>query len=193
MAPKIIFLRHAQAEHNVAFHTDGDSAFLNPAYKDAKLTEEGLKQARAVGKELSKFDILDIWSSSLTRCIQTTLEVYEEVNCNELFLHDNLLERQGGGHICNERKSKTELLKDYPYFKMKYLPDLPAFWGEREDTYTLHQRMFMLLKLLQDIYKDEDSNKYVLIVSHADAIFSFTNKSLENAKFVILTFQEIFE
>lgn len=193
MAPKFIFLRHAQAEHNVAFHNEGESAFHNPLYKDAKLTEKGIQQAQETANELAKLDIIDIWCSPLTRCIQTTLEVFEEVNCNKIYLHDNLLERLGGGHVCNERRAKHELKKEYSFFEMKQLPELPAFWSEREDNYAVYQRMFMFMKLMEDIYKDKSSEKYVLIVSHADAIATFTKKVLENAKYVILSLQEIFE
>ena len=95
MSPRFIFLRHGEAEHNVAFHKEGASVFKEEAYRDAKLTAKGIEQAIEAAKALSSLKIEAIWSSPLTRCIQTAEEVFEEVDCDELYLHDNLLERLG--------------------------------------------------------------------------------------------------
>lgn len=191
--PKFIFVRHGEAEHNVAFHQVGESAFTDPKHKDAPLTEEGIKQARKTGEVLSEagYKILDLWSSPLTRCIQTSLEIYEEVNLSELVLHDSLLERQGGGHICNDRKSTADLKKEYAFWNTLFLPTLPSLWIERENETSLQRRMLSFVLLLSDIYKNVAEDSYVLVVGHCDAIFSLTKKSLKNAEYVILSLDEI--
>lgn len=193
--PKFIFVRHGEAEHNVAFHQVGDSAFTNPKYKDAPLTDEGIKQARKTGEALSEtgYKILDLWSSPLTRCIQTSLELYEELNLGELVLHDSLLERQGGGHICNDRKSPAELKKEYAFWNMLFLPTLPPMWIERENETSLQRRMLSFVLLLSEIYRNVAEDSYVLIVSHSDAICSLIKKPLKNAEYAILSLEEILE
>ena len=198
MPLKFIFVRHAEAKHNADFHIEGETAFSKEENRDAPLTEKGKKQAQATGITLSPLDILDIWSSPLTRCLETAEEIYEEVNCNELFLHDNLLERQGGNHICNMRQLKKEIKKKYSLWKTDYLPEFGPFWIERESTVSVQSRMLMFVQYLHfiyskslEMYKDMDKDRYILIISHNDAICCLTGKSLANAEHVILTFEEI--
>jgi broad specificity phosphatase PhoE len=190
--PKFIFVRHGQAEHNVAAHgPEGDKAYENPAYKDAPLTPEGVKQAKATGEALADLKILDIWASPLTRTIQTAEEIFEETSAQKLYLHDNLLELLGGGHICNDRKPKSEIKSQFPLWRTEYLPELPPFWKERENQYSMHSRMDMLIYLLAQIYKDSPEDSYVCIVSHWGAIHSFTGKALNNAEYVIHTLEDL--
>lgn len=40
--PKIIVVRHGQAEHNVAFDAIGDAAYEDPLYRDSRLTHTGV-------------------------------------------------------------------------------------------------------------------------------------------------------
>ena len=40
--PKIIFVRHGQAAHNVAFESLGSKAYEDPRYRDSKLTQTGM-------------------------------------------------------------------------------------------------------------------------------------------------------
>jgi broad specificity phosphatase PhoE len=193
MPVKFIFLRHGEATHNVAFHVEGTSAFSKDEYKDAPLTQKGIDQAKEAGTALASLKILDIWSSPLSRCIHTAQEVFEEVNATSLYLHDHLLERQGGDTPCNERKCKSQIKYDYPIWDVKHLPDLPALWIRCEDSYTLRQRMYMFVMLLADLYKDESDSSHVLLVSHSDAIAALTGKVLKNAEYVVLTLAEILQ
>lgn len=196
--PSFIFVRHGQAEHNVAAHgPEGDSAYRNPTYKDAPLTEEGVKQARETGLALAQYNIIGLWSSPLTRCIQTSLEILEETSATCISLHDNLLERLGGGHACNYRKSKSDILKipcveDIPgLFNLENLPDYPPLWGARENTHSVTHRMYSICMLLNYIYANSPENSYIVVTSHADAIWCLTGKSLKNAEYVIKTMDEL--
>jgi broad specificity phosphatase PhoE len=77
--PKFIFVRHGEAQHNVDFHVKGQAAFTDPANKDAPLTAEGIQQAKATANALETIPlILGIWSSPLTRAIQTAEEIFKE-------------------------------------------------------------------------------------------------------------------
>lgn len=191
MPPTFTFVRHGEALHNVAFHLEGPSAFKDEQNRDAKLTVKGVEQAMDVAKKLSSLKIRAIWSSPLTRCMQTAEEIFEEVDCNELYVNDNLLERLGNGNLMNERSTKAELKKNFGIWNMDTLPDRPPFWEKYETDYALRQRMFMFIMLLTDIYSECNEDTHVLIVGHSDAIEALTGKHLKNAEYVSLTLKDI--
>lgn len=192
MPPSFIFVRHGQAAHNVAAHgPEGDAAYLNEAYKDAPLTEEGKAQAKATGEALANCNIVGMWSSPLTRCIQTADEIFELTSAQDLYLHDSLLEILGGGHVCNDRKTRRELKKAYPHCNLENIPDYPPMWILRENSYSVTNRMMSFCFLLAEIYKDMSEDSYVVIVSHWGAIQALTGAALKNAEFVIKTLEEL--
>lgn len=190
---KFIFVRHGEAEHNVAFHREGNSVFQDEKYKDAPMTPKGIEQARKTAEKLvEKFgrnSYAGLWSSPLTRTIQTSLELFEEINVDEMILHDNLIERQGANNKMNERTWKHKIEAEYSCFNYDYLPDGPANYIDKENKYALRQRMFMLISLLQDLYAKSDK-EYVILVSHHDAIHALTGKSLANAEYCVTTLKE---
>lgn len=191
MNPRFIFVRHGEATHNVAFRQAKDErVFRDPVHEDAPLTEEGVRQAQQTGTRLSSYKIQDIWCSPLTRCIQTAIEIFEETSAQTLYFHDSLIERLGGGHICNTRKPRSVLRERYPLFDATFLPETPAQWTARENLYALRQRMLSMVLTLNEFYKHESAFD-IVIVSHADAIYALTEKSLANAEFVVLTLEEI--
>jgi broad specificity phosphatase PhoE len=192
MPPKFIFVRHGEATHNVAFkQTKDESVFRMPEFEDAPLTETGIKQTQETAKVLASYEILDIWCSPLTRAIQTAEEIFEEVNCGQLYLHDNLLEMLGGGHVCNCRQAKIKLQTTYPYWNTTLLPEFPPIWVEAESTSAVRTRMLMLVLYLANLYKDAQESSHVLLISHANAIGSLTGKSLKNAEFIVLSLDGI--
>lgn len=189
MAPKFIFLRHGEAEHNVAFHEAGESAFQDPKYQDAPLTEKGRSQAREVGQKLFEFQILDVWTSPLTRALQTCEELFEELNVGTIYMHDSLLERQG--QMCNKRAGKHSLKKKYFIFNMEFLPDLPADWIDKEPQLPVLQRMRSFVFQLADMYKSMPEDSHILIVGHGDALTSLTGKTFKNCEFHIMSLEEL--
>ena len=186
MPPKFILVRHGEAEHNVLFHQVGVSAFSDPKVKDAPLTEKGVKQAQETGKALSQMKLLDIWCSPLTRTIQTAEEIFEEAGINSIYLHDNLLETQGGNHVCNERKAKYELKKKYNMWDMSFMAEMAAYWIERESVYSARSRIKMLLMWLTELYKEKSEEYHVVLVTHKDLIYSLTGKELSNGEYIIV-------
>jgi len=193
MPPKFIFIRHAEAEHNVAFHVVGESAFKNEQFRDAPLTKKGIEQAQLAAKQLESYKIMDLWCSPLQRCRQTALELFEELTINHMYLHDCLLERQGDGYVCNIRKAKKELQEDEDavIFDVGFLAEKPAEWSQRESSSCLVQRMKMLILQLADMYSSYDESYHILIVSHGDALGFLLERSFKNAEFVIMSVDEI--
>jgi probable phosphoglycerate mutase len=189
---KFIFVRHGEATHNKEFNDRGCNdykVFSEEAFRDAPLTEKGIKQARKTGErmalELKDIQIEAIWSSPLTRCIQTAEEIFEEMDVVSCVLHDNLLEGQGNKQCSNERKSKKDIQNQFNIWKTEYISDIPAVWSSSESIYTMRHRMFMICHLLHDLYANDGPNAGVIIVSHHNVIESLVGRSLSNAEFVV--------
>jgi len=189
---QFVFLRHGEATHNKAFHEENqnESIFTNEEFRDAPLTPLGISQARAVGKKLAIEFGLDgwtgMWCSPLTRAIQTANEIYEEINVDNLYLHDDLIEAQGKNYVCNYRLTRDEI--DKKYFSMwgtKDLADVQSRWNRSENPYRVRYRMWMLCAFLSELYKDKP-NPRILIVSHANAIQELTGTYLKNCEYCVV-------
>lgn len=189
---QFVFLRHGEATHNKAFHQENqnESIFTNEDFRDAPLTSLGIEQAQAVGKKLAIEFGLDgwtgMWCSPLTRAVQTANEIYEEINVDNLYLHDNLIEAQGKNYVCNYRLTRDEI--DKKYFSMwetKDLADVQSKWNKSENTSTVRYRMWMLCAFLSELYKDKP-NPRILIVSHANAIQDLTGIYVKNCEYCVV-------
>lgn len=55
--------------------------------------------------------------SSLTRTLQTFDIIRMHTPCAKAIVTDFLLERQGGGHICNQRRDLDTLQRKFPGFE----------------------------------------------------------------------------
>jgi broad specificity phosphatase PhoE len=114
---EFVFIRHAQATHNVAAESRGESAYNDPAFRDAVLTDEGhLQTARVRREHGAEFaGILTpsvIYCSPLRRCRQTLLSVLPFAVDMPVRLDDRLMEPQS--HVCNHRIERDELVGDCP-------------------------------------------------------------------------------
>jgi broad specificity phosphatase PhoE len=185
--PTFIFLRHGEAQHNVAQRQYGDSAYEDPRWKDAHLSPHGHQQTILAGEEIARrfgSEFRAIWSSPLSRCIQTAQNVHQNIRTPARILHDSLLERLGGGHVCNERMSKVDIVIQYPGWQSQFLPkEGPQMGSVREPHESVKMRMKSLLLYLTDLYKNE--TRPILIVTHHDAIEDLFDVSLRNAEFYV--------
>jgi broad specificity phosphatase PhoE len=108
------FIRHGEAEHNVAARIHGDGAYMDPAYRDAPLTEMGLQQAEGTRFVLNYHQPFGaIYCSPLRRCIQTLRCALTDADVRAVHLDDHLMEPQGS-HICNKRASREEIAVSVP-------------------------------------------------------------------------------
>jgi broad specificity phosphatase PhoE len=180
-----VFLRHGEAQHNVAQREVGDIAYEDSQWRDAHLSPRGHQQALAVGEEIAaRFgpQFQAIWSSPLSRCIQTALDVQQSIQAPHRVLHDSLLECLGGGHVCNDRMEKVDIVIQYPGWQSHFLPNLPPQWGSvRENVESVRMRMKSVLSHLEERYAG--TTRPILIVSHHDAIQALFGVSLRNGEF----------
>ncbi len=182
-----VFLRHGEAAHNVAQRDVGDIAYQDPQWRDAHLSGRGREQALMAGEEIaarfgSQFQA--IWSSPLSRCIQTALQVEQSLHAPHRVLHDSLLECLGGGHVCNERMEKVDIVIQYPGWQSHLLPNSPQQWGSvRENEESVRARMKSLLLYLESKYAG--ARLPILVVTHHDAIEALFGVSLQNCQYYV--------
>jgi broad specificity phosphatase PhoE len=117
---EFVFIRHAQATHNVAAEIRGDSAYEDPTFRDAELTDEGHLQVSRVRRERGAefagpsgaLTPAVIYCSPLRRCRQTLVGVMPFVRDVAVRVDDRLMEPQS--HVCNHRIEKSALVAVCP-------------------------------------------------------------------------------
>jgi len=185
MPATFILVRHAEGTHNLAAETEGDAAYANPLHKNARLTNKGALQAQDAGKLIAATwpNVVAVWSSPLTRCIQTAKHIMKSVKVPEgnMFVHDYLIERQRKKDICNFRADALEIKAEWPEFSTEFLPDVAAHWDEDEPQHVVKMRVDMLLEHLKRKY----TSGTVIVVSHYEVLFEVVGRGLANAEFVV--------
>ena len=195
MPIKFVLIRHGEAQHNSAFREMGESAYEDEKYKNAVLTDTGVNQCNESGETLSasyeKFDIC--YSSPLKRCIQTGLLIKQWVPIDDYLCTDDLIERSGGGHICNVRGTKSEIEAEFGELGVRCMPTMtenPTEWYVREPLRFVEERIVCFLRDMLKIYAGANVN--ILIVTHHDVLYALlAGTSIENADFVELDEEEM--
>ncbi len=101
-----------------------------------------------------------------------------------VFVHDNLLERMGRGHVCNIRDSRDDLASKWPQFNADALPDHGPTWAASEPPASVRDRMHMLILHLRHVYAMEELP--VIVVSHHDALLELIGTSLKNGELSVI-------
>lgn len=168
---EVFFIRHGHASHNEAYERLGEIVYTMPEYTDSQLTSIGHLQT--INASVPKMDA--IYSSPLTRCIQTSKNMFGNVS---LYLDDGLLETQGE-HLCNLRKPREELEALYPSYDFTYVSPNYTFTIETYDE--LKERTS---NVLQTILKKShmQGHRRIAIVTHHDVLMSLFNKSMRNGE-----------
>lgn len=193
----VIFLRHGHATHNEAVEKDGEAEYEKFEWKDAEMTSKGFSQVDSLISSLitplrsSGSKICAIYSSPLTRCIQTANIIQETLsNAPTIMLADNLIERQGK-HPCNWRKEKNELTSLWDTcIDTSYLPtDIPIFDPlniETDESIIERMNNFMQF-ILHDLNNRRSSlpdSPVILISTHHEVLKTMFNESVDNGDYV---------
>lgn len=185
MPATFILVRHAEGTHNLAAETEGDAAYTNEAHRNARLTAKGALQAQDAGKKIAETwpNVTAVWSSPLTRCIQTATHIMGTVKvpADNIFVHDYLIERQRKKDICNFRAEASEIRAAWPDFNTEYLPDVAAHWNEDEPEHVVKQRAMMFLEHLKRKY----TSGTVIVVTHFEVLYAVVGRGFANAEFVV--------
>lgn len=160
----LYLIRHGLSQHNTLFNKYGVDIFYNPYYLDTKLVPEGHKQSKILRNSNKLKDIDLVLTSSLSRCLQTTYNIFDDKEIPIIAL-DILKEFPQGLQTCN-RRSDIDILKPlYPkidFSNITHNEDIN--WNEnREETIDeLNERIDSLKLFLKN-----RCEKNVAIVGHS--------------------------
>lgn len=155
MKTRLIIIRHAEAE--------GNTKRLFQGWTDGKLTEKGHIQAKRVAERLKETEIDVLYSSSLSRTLQTASYI-SEMKGLPIIRTDKLKEINGG---------------DWEDVRWD---ELPGRWPEQYDTWENRPHLHAMpngetmeefqLRLIEEIKLiiDENKDKNICIVTHGTAI-----------------------
>ncbi len=155
---RFILIRHGQTEWNSTRRYHGQA--------DIKLNENGLRQARAVGKRLAGEPIDHIYSSDLSRAHETAKEIAKHhdllVNQNISFRESNFGKWQG--------LTFSEIKKEYPKIVSKWTVDPENTEVPGGETFgQLQERVVRAIKDLESKHREST----IVVVSHAGPIRAF--------------------
>ncbi len=174
MKTRLIFVRHAEAEGNFnrVFH----------GWYDSRITEKGHKQAQAVAERLADLPVDIIYSSSLTRTLQTA-QYIADIKKLPIIRTDKMKEINGGDweNVAWEVLPNVYPNENYTWENEPHTHQMPN--GENMEEF--YNR---LLKEVMDII-GHNKGKNVCIVTHGTAIRAmlcrFYGKSLKYMKNVL--------
>ena len=170
------FIRHGLAQHNIQFKLHGKMAFYNPLYYDTKLMEEGHEQATKLGKTWTEIGDIDlVLTSSLMRCLQTTDNIFKDINVPIIAL-DIIKEFPQGLHTCNRRSDIDSLKPMFPKIDFSYIEsNYDTMWmNDREETL---DELNLRIETFNHFLNGRDE-KNIAIVSHSSFIGQYKDKKI---------------
>lgn len=152
---RLILVRHAE--------TDGNQKDVFHGWTDVDLSEKGHAQAKKVAERLKKEDIDVLYSSSLTRALQTAGYISESINL-PIIKSDGLKEINGGDWENIEYSKLPELFPDEHHTWRNALHEHQMPNGESIKAFQA--------RLIQEIKSiiDKNRGKTICAVTHGNAI-----------------------
>lgn len=151
----VFLVRHGETEWNLEERLQGN--------RNSSLTRNGINQAKKAGKILKNTKFDTVYSSPLTRAVNTAQLILGKKN-TKLIIRDGLREIHLGPWE-GKTKKETEISHPEEYINFWYYPDRYHLKGG--ETYRDLQKR--VVEEIQNIF-DENRGKTVLIVSHWIAI-----------------------
>lgn len=154
--PKLYFVRHGEADHNIGAKIYGDAAYDMPPFWNPSLTEKGCEQARQLQTIMDLQDKYII-VSPLQRALETAYEGFPGAT----FHIDDLVSEFNPSWRCNRRIDAATLRDEWP----EHIIDCSEATPTEEETHeSLRERVCRFLEAMRQFGED------VVIVSHHDFI-----------------------
>jgi len=153
---RIIFIRHGETRHNV-------DLVITSGAPGGPLTERGEDQARALADQLSDIDVAAVYSSPLTRAVQTATALGREV-----VLRDDLRECSVGdleGRGDQDSFARFDLTFEHWYHETD--PDLDFPLGPNGETGTA--AVARVASVVRDVLRAHDGQT-VAVVGHGTVL-----------------------
>lgn len=160
MVTTIYLIRHAECQGNIENKLSGITDF--------KLTEKGQKQARLLASKLKDLKITKIYSSPLSRAVDTARTIMKECDINSLNIVNDLHEINYG--VC-DGMCWIDINQKYPTVKKEWkeIHHYPVEIPNQESFIELQKRIKdCILKITND-----NLGERLMIISHGIAISSF--------------------
>ena len=177
---KIYCIRHGESTHNIDYLKYGRSTYFDKTKVDTKLTNNGINQAKNLGNTWyeinknipNKIDL--IITSPLSRCLQTTTNIFGTTPIAPVLSLEDCREYPLGAHYCNKRTNLKTLKKKYHHIDFSNIySDEDILWNETKETEgELEERVNEFKQNLKSIIK-EKNYKNVVIVSHSTFLRKF--------------------
>ena len=179
MTKMIYFIRHAEAEHNVAYNIYGESAYESPNFRDADITLNGISQAErlAISMDFIPFEV--VFTSPLVRTLHTSSILFKQ-HCIPIITCEEIRERYDR-HPVNNRHDVAQLKDLYPFDFSEIISNEDVLYNTPDD---LHIRAKAFIKYI--LARPE---KYIAVVSHETflrevlAQFRIPDYSLKNCEY----------
>ena len=161
----ILCIRHGRAVHNVLCDEIGEEAYFLKESYDAPLVEEGILQAKELGKNSKQLKNIDIvFVSPLTRTLQTAESIFKKNQIVRIVALDKMKEFPQGIEICNKRRNRIELKEKFKKVDFSLLDsDSDQMW--REDRYEKVEELKERIDEFKKFVMNENDNN-IAIVSH---------------------------
>ena len=160
--PKVYLLRHGQSEANVR-------GILAGPDNSVKLSEKGRRESRIVSKHLQKIEFTHIYSSPISRCLQTVDPLTSAKPQIPLLLEERIQEMNYGDWNGKDLKS---LSKKREWKSIQNQPSKFKF-PQGESFTQLRKRVQSFLNEI------ESKTGPILVVSHGDVIKMILTCTLE--------------
>jgi len=179
----IHFIRHGRGTHNDQAELKGgcdcrkggvSCAYKDIALLDARLTEEGIRQAEELKLLCKDLNEELIVVSPLSRALTTATVAFSSSKA-KIIAHESLRE-QHGVHVCDKRRSVTELRADFPRVDFSLLEseeDLLFHVSNRETRVAMVERGIQLLEWIRT-----RPEKNIVVVGHSSWLLTLFNAVL---------------
>jgi len=171
MSQRIFLIRHGEGFHNVNYHLFGKGAYYVEKYMDPKLTNKGKDQALELGETwIGKEEIDLIITSPLTRCLETTTNIFKDMSV-PIIANENIREFPMGLQYSNKRRDKWILQNEFPHISFNdVLSSSDEIWNNKryETMDELNERKRKTLEFIK--HRPE---KNIALVSHSSFIMNF--------------------
>lgn len=160
LTKKIHLIRHAEAEHNVAWKLYGDVIWTDMKYKNAPLTPTGRQQAEDLQRCQELYEVDAVYVSPAQRTLETARCLYP----NGFMEADDALLEFSPGRIVNRRDPRNIIEDEWPGIILDAVENtVPTEEDEPEEVF--HQRLtnFIRRVLITDF-------KSVAVITHHDVI-----------------------
>lgn len=164
-------IRHGTALHNVLYRKIGTKAYTLKKYRDTPLVEKGEEESLILGNTWEDIDDIDIvFVSPTKRTLQTATNIFKNKDI-EIIANDDIIEYPQTIEICNHRRSKSIISKEFPTVCFNNIKEESKYWIESPNIESLFD-----LKKRSNNFKQmliERPEKNICIVSHSTFLKEF--------------------